>query len=188
MTKNKDDIARFRDLDDLLRSGEAAPFDQRAMVGDGRMSYAGWYSHLLSSLAVVSAGERLVFGQAEVRDGGTAQIVVVTTSLLLTADVHTAADSVDNPFVSVMSRASIESFKMRAGQGVDVEGSREHAWPETIAIDVKYRGMDEPLELRGAAYVMHDTGRPAPIWTLLNELRSDLAVRPDPAPSPVAKV
>lgn len=48
--------------------------------------------------------------------------------------------------------------------------------------------MDEPLELRGAAYVMHDTGRPAPIWTLLNELRSDLAVRPDPAPSPVAKV
>ncbi|WNY33151.1 hypothetical protein Q9Q99_13270 [Curtobacterium flaccumfaciens] len=121
-------------------------------------------------------------------DSGIAQIVVVTTSLVLTADVHTAADSVDNPFVSVVSRASIESFEMRVGQGVDVQGSRGVAWPETIAIDVKYRGMDKPFKLGGASYVMHDTSRPAPIWTLLNELRSDLAVRTDPAPGPVPKV
>lgn len=177
MAKKQDDIARIRDLDDLLRSGEGDTFNQRAMLilGDDRLSYAGWYSHLLSSLAVVSSGEALIFGQAEVRDAGTAQIVVVTKSFVLTADVDTAADSVENPFVSVVSRASIESFETRVGQGVDVQGSRGVAWPETIAIGVKYRGIDKPLELRGAAYVMHDTARPAPIWTLLNELRSDLA-------------
>jgi len=185
MTKNQDDIAKIRDLDDLLRSGDGGPFDQRAMVGDDRMSYAGWYSHLLSSLAVVSAEESLIFGQAEVLDGGVARIFVVTTSLVLTADVDTAADSVENPFVTVVSRASLESFETRVGQGVHVQGSRGVAWPETIAIGVKYRGIDEPLELRGDAYVMHDSKRPAPIWTLLNEFRFDLARA---AASPAATV
>lgn len=64
----------------------------------------------------------------------------------------------------------------RRGAGVqDVEGSRKLAWPQSLVILVKYRGLDEPLELRGPALVQHDPARIGPIWRLLGELRSDLA-------------
>jgi len=175
MAQKQDDVARINNLDHLLRSGEGDPFDQKAVVGVDRRSYAGWYSHLLSSLSVLSAGETLIFGQAEMSETGTAQIVVITTSLVLTADVDAAVDAVENPFVLVVPRASIVSLEMRAGQGVDVQGSRTVAWPESMVIRVKYRGMGKTLELRGAAYVQHDTARTGPIWTLLGEFKSDLA-------------
>jgi hypothetical protein len=56
-----------------------------------------------------------------------------------------------------------ERIKVRAEQGVDVEGSRKLAWPEWLVIPAKYRGLDESLELRGAALVQHDPPRIGPI-------------------------
>jgi len=176
MAHQQDHAARINELDLLLRPGDGGAFDQKALVGDGRMAYAAWYSHLLSSLTLMSAGENLVFGQSDVsEDRGIVRIVVVTTSLVLTADVDVAGGDVDNPFVSVVPRSAIESFKVRAGQGVDVEGSRRLAWPQSLVILVKYRGLDEPLELRGPALVQHGPARIGPIWRLLGELRSDFA-------------
>lgn len=115
-------------------------------------------------------------------DRGVAQIAVVTTSLVLTADVDVAGVDVDvdNPFVLVVPWSAIESFKVREA-GVDVEGSRKLAWPQSQVIAVKCRGLHDPAELRGAALVQHDPARIAPTWRLLGELRSDLTDLTPPA-------
>jgi len=175
MAHQQDHTARINELDLLLRPDDGGAFDQIALVSDGRVAYAAWYSHLLSSLTLASAGEDLAFGHAEViEERGIARIVVLTTSLVLTADLDLPAADVSNPFVSVVPRSVIESFKVRAGQGVDVEGSRKLAWPQSLVIFVKYRGLDEPLELRGAALEQNDPARVGPIWKLLGELRADI--------------
>lgn len=178
MAQQQDDVVRINDLDYLLRPSDVSPLNRVALTGDDRATYAKWYSHLLSSLALLSAGDELIFGQAEVpKDSGDVRVVVITTSLVLTAEVDTTASDSDNPFVSVLPRTAIESFKLRAGQGVDVEGSRKYAWPESLVMEVRYRGLVEPLELWGSALKQNDPKQIGPIWRLLGELRSDLTRR-----------
>lgn len=178
MAQQQDDVVRINDLDYLLRPSDVSALNRVALTRDDRPTYAKWYSYLLSSLTLLSAGDDLVFGQAEVPEGaGVVRVVVVTTSLVLVAEVDTTTSDSDNPFVSVLPRTAIESFKLRAGQGVDVGGSRKLAWPESLVIEVKYRGLVEPLELWGSAFRQNDPNQIGPIWRLLGELRADLARR-----------
>jgi hypothetical protein len=174
MVKQSSDNDRISELDTLLRIDERDRF-WGAALSDSQTEYSTWYSRLLSSLALMTTGDDLVYGQAEIDDGGHANIVVVTSSLIIVTRVDTSNAEAPAPRVTAVSRRNLESLSVAAGQGVDVPGSQAVGWPGRLSIQARYRGTEQTIEFRGDSYDRYSPDNVGRIWTLFKVLRSDLA-------------
>lgn len=169
----KSDQARFEAIDRLLRIDERDAFWEAALTNYER-DFSAWYSRLLSALTLMTTGDDLIYGQAALDSSGRAEVIVVTSSLMVTASVD-PRDATTSPRVTAVSRKGIESLSVTASQGVDTKGSQAQGWPERLSIQAFYRGSAQAIDLRGNAYDSHLPDNVGAIWTLFKALRSDLA-------------
>lgn len=178
MAKQTSDTERINELDSLLRSTNRGSFEKAAVLMEqGVYAYAPWYSYALTSLALLTAEDELAYGQAELTDAGLAKILVVTSTLVVTAHVDTVEAANARPFAEAFPRRALRSLSLQAGQGVDQQGSQAVGWPEQLVIELKYEGREDVITLRGNAFDPFDPDNVGAIWKLLKKLREDLTGR-----------
>lgn len=160
-------------LDLLLRDGES-PFAQVAL-DVAETSYRGWYARLLSSLALITTSEDIVFAQAtREQHAKAAQVVVFTSQLVIVARVDDVADQSFNPSVLAAPRRSLRSLRLTASERIDVKGSSKRGWPGEISFVAEYESIEHPIEIRGAGVDPYSISNQPPIRKLLDSLSRDL--------------
>jgi len=175
MAQQTSDIDRINELDSLLRRIDQGSFERACLsMKEGVYAYAPWYSHALTSLALLTAEDELAYGQAELTDTGLAKIVIFTSTLVVAANIDIADAADDQPFVRAFPRRTLASLSLQAGQGVDQGGSRALAWPEQLTLELTYDGQEDVITLSGNAFDRFEPGDVGAIWTLLKQLRGDL--------------
>jgi hypothetical protein len=178
MAKRISDTERIDELDSLLRTTDRGPFEMATvLMNQGVYAYAPWYSYALTSLALLTAEDELAYGQAELTDTGLAKMVVLTSRLVVTANVDTVQAGNTRPFVEAFPRRTLASLSLQAGQGVDQRGSQAVGWPEQLVIELKYEGRADLITLRGNAFDPFAQDNIGTIWKLLEKLGEDLAGR-----------
>lgn len=178
MAQQTSDTDRINELDSLLRTVDYGAFERAAVSSrDDFSTYSPWYSYALTSLALLTAGEELAFGQSELAEAGLAKIVVLTSTLVVVAKIDTTKTGKESPFVSAFPRHTLAALSLQSGQGVEERGSRRVGWPEQLVIELKYEHQAESVVLAGHAHDPFNPGNVGAIWTLLHSLRADLAGR-----------
>ena len=175
MAKQTSDTERIDELDSLLRTTDQGSFERATvLMKEGVYAYTPWYSYALTSLALLTAEDELAYGQAELTETGLAKIVVLTSTLVVTAHVDTVEAADSRPFVEAFPRGTLTSLSLQAGQGVDRRGSQAIAWPEHLVIELKYEGREDVITLGGNAFDPFEPDNIGAIWKLLKKLREDL--------------
>lgn len=161
----------MEELDSAFRGEQSSPFAQAAVTEDWD-DYAPWYARLLSSLVLLTAGERVVFAQGtKTYDAHQARALVFTDTLMVLADIGDVnADQVPHPIAR--SRQSIRSLQVATKTRIDIQGSSALGWPGTIRLSVSYAGMDGPIEFDTLG--TDRSGQPGPGLQLLAGLKDDL--------------
>lgn len=178
MAQQTSDTDRINELDSLLRRIEQGSFERATLsMKEGVYAYAPWYSFALTSLALLTADDELAYGQAELTETGLAKIVVVTSTLVVAANIDTVGALNDRPFAEAFPRRTLTSLSLQAGQGVDQRGSPALGWPEHLTIELRYEGREDVITLRGNAFDRFEPGNVGAIWTLLRQLRGDLVAK-----------
>jgi hypothetical protein len=131
----------------------------------------------LTSLALLTADDELAYDQAELTETSLAKIVVVTSTLVVAANIDTVGALKDRPFAEAFPRRTLTSLSLQAGQGVDQRGSQALGWPEQLTIELRYEGREDVITLRGNAFDRFEPGNVGAIWTLLRQLRGDLVAK-----------
>lgn len=162
--------ARFVEIDDLLRPDSD---DERFSTPHGT-GFAGWYSRLLSTLAVVTEGETIQYGEARFEDGNRAVFVVVTDAQVLVARVDDTTSHTGGQAATGVPRRAIRSLSVSASSRHDVTGSIATAWPGTLTLEATFEGLQEPVQVAGATYDRDTVDHVGKISKLLASLRADL--------------
>lgn len=162
------------EIDYQLRQG---PF-QHIPLDEYGTKYAGWYARLLSALTVIVDGDNIAYAQTDYDSAaGTVRFLIYLADSLLVVDVAGITDDQDAvPTVTtrIFPRSSLESFEVNADLRIDVEGSREYAWPGALHIQAKYRDVGI-IDLHASGYDPRQPDVAPPILSLIKTLRADLA-------------
>jgi hypothetical protein len=178
MAQRTSDTDRIDELDSLLRTTDQGSFERATvLMKEGVYAYTPWYSYALTSLALLTAEDELAYGQGELSETGLAKIVVLTSTLVVTAHVDTVEAANSPPFAEAFPRRTLTSLALQSGQGVDQRGSQAIAWPEHLLIELKYEGREDAITLRGNAFDPFAQDNIGAIWKLLTKLREDLVGR-----------
>lgn len=132
-------------LDGALRGEQSSAFAQAALTEDWD-EYSPWYARLLSSLVLLTAGERIVFAQGlKAYDESRARVLVFTGKLIIVAEIDDVnGDQIPQP--TALSRLSIRSLQVAAKMRIDQKGSSALGWPGTLRFAVSYTGIKDTIE------------------------------------------
>lgn len=157
---------------DLQLSDNENISDIRYAPGGG--SYETWYATMLSAIALIAAGEKVVYAYTNYEFSAPhVRIVVFTTSLVLVSDVDIPADRV--PVVHAVARRSLTALHLSASERIDSRDHRSRTWPGVLNLVLTYDGLADPIEIVTKGYNRYGLDIPAAVATLLDGLRADLA-------------
>jgi len=98
---------------------------------------------------------------------------VITTDLVLVADVDPNMDGV--PVVRTVGRRSLVEITLSASERIDARDRRSHEWPGMLTLVLTYRDLADQIEIVESGVNVYAVDKPAPIVTLIQDLRSDLS-------------
>ncbi len=157
-------------LDYELRDDEHVGFG----LTPDRGHYTSWYGTMLTSLALLVRGEELVLAQAFLDDPETARFVLVTTSLLVVADVDPrAADP--SARVRAVPRARVRAIEVSASDVPDNDRLRRFTWPGDVQVTIHHPDLDQPFVVAQRAVDSYNSNRHGAIVRFIEQMRSDMA-------------
>lgn len=159
-------------LDYLLRSDRGTFFE--ATMTEDQDAYTPWYARLLSSLALLTDDEEIVFATTVQTLGDTvARVYVFTKDVLISVTIDDVS-SEQNPAPVVVSRAAIRSLRLTASMRSDIQGSSRQGWPGTLRFSIEYNGLVDPVSFEAPGVDRFQLQNPAPSQLLLQSLKKDL--------------
>ncbi|MBD8537663.1 hypothetical protein [Frigoribacterium sp. CFBP 8751] len=177
MTQNVTDHAQSRELDTRfgITGDPGAYFSQAALEGNGR-KYSPWYAHLLSTLVVAAAGEKIVFARGKFVDDARdiVEVHVVTSARVIFSRIDLVREAKTLPQAHVIPRSNLQALCVSVGARIDEDSSLGTGWPGKISFEATFRGLDAPLVAEGDAYTHPGTQVPSSTYELLQGLQADL--------------
>lgn len=146
----------------------------RAATRTSANKYQPWYAQLLSSIALLAAGQEVVYAYTDYELTLTdARILVFTTDLVIVAKIDSTSDGV--PVAHATRRSSLVGIKLSASEGIDARDGRSYEWPGTLILTLTYSALTDSIEIVADGANHYSVDQPAPVVTLLEGLTADLA-------------
>lgn len=169
-TRNISDI-------DLVLRRDSEFRDVAVVPGRNRYSeptYVPWYSKMLTTMTLLSTGEKITAGFTEFVTGSDdAKFTVFTESLVITGTAtNLNADAQVN--TRAVPRSGLRAVELEASATVEMSDHR-HAWPGDITALLEFDGL-EPIRITFPGLDEFEVDKPSDGMNLLNELlKEDLS-------------
>ncbi|MEV7768322.1 hypothetical protein [Microbacterium sp. NPDC086615] len=164
-------VETIRAVDGFVKS--VADFDH--VQTQGVNAWSGWYAKLGTSIALIAAGDTVVYAHAIYRYPETTATLIVFTEKSVIIHSTDDVEAKTPPVVTVVARNSLTNFTLSSSEGLTKGDAHPHTWPGRLELSLTYPALADPIQVSADGWTPEVSDEPSALAKLVKSLGEDLA-------------